>query len=376
MLKDYGNWCPEIYRGVYIDRHNDTHVRVAPCCQAATRLESVDTFSFETSPHLTDLREQFDLGKRPSACDRCWSVEKLGHKSRRQSAIEFFQDPAPDTTIQLQSIDHSATWACNLACVMCSPFNSSLWAAQESLTRDDLKSLGRHFQKSNNFLDSIDVGHIKKVHFNGGEPLLNNDQVELLLKLEEQGVLKDTFISYNTNGTVMPSDRVIDLWKQARLVKIFFSIDAVDLGFEYVRWPGNWKQTSQNILDMRTNLPGNVMFGFNTTVGSYNLLEIDKVYRWFRENIKTNREGDASDFCWQLASNFDPADVSRIIKIQAIKQLQSIKDLSGLVSYLESTLDNHGNTLWMVELDKIDSKRNTNWRTALQVSQFIEESHC
>ena len=147
-------------------------------------------------------------------------------------------------------------------------------------------------------------------------------------------------------------------------------------GFEYVRWPGNWNQTSQNILDMRAGLPSNVMFGFNTTVGSYNLLEIDNVYRWFEENIKTNREGDASDFCWQLASNFDPAAVSRIIKILAIKQLNPIEDLSGLVSYLELTLDNPGNTAWIVALDKIDSKRNTNWRAALNVSQFIEELHC
>ena len=376
MLNDYGNWCPEIYRSVYIDRHNDTHIRVAPCCQAATRLESVDAFSFETSPHLTDLRERFDRGERPSACNQCWSVEKLGHKSRRQSAIEFFQDPAPDTTIQLQSIDHSATWACNLACVMCSPHNSSLWATQESLTRDDLKSLGRHFQKSNNFLDQLDVSHIKKVHFNGGEPLLNNDQTELLLKLEEQGVLKDTFISYNTNGTVMPSNRVIDLWKQARLVKIFFSIDAVGPAFEYVRWPGKWNQTSQNILDMRANLPSNVMFGFNTTVGSYNLLEIAEVHRWFEQNIQTNREGDPSDFCWQLAGNFDPVVLSRIIKMQAIEQLKPIAELVGLVGYVESTLSEPGNNSWTVALDKIDSKRNTNWRTALKVSHFIEEKVC
>jgi hypothetical protein len=94
---------------MFIDRHNDTHVRVAPCCQAANKLESVDTFSFETSPHLTDLREKFNRGERPAACHRCWSAEKLGYKSRRQSAIEFFQDAEPDTTVQLQSIDHSAT---------------------------------------------------------------------------------------------------------------------------------------------------------------------------------------------------------------------------------------------------------------------------
>ena len=376
MLKDYGNWCPEIYRGMYIDRHNDTHVRVAPCCQAVAKLESVDTFSFDTSPHLTNLRKQFDLGERPDACNLCWSVEKLGHKSRRQGAIEFFQDPAPDTTIQLQSFDHSATWACNLACVMCEPHSSSLWATQESLTKDDLKLLGRHFQKSNNFLDGIDVSHVKKVHFNGGEPLLNNDQTNLLLRLEEQDVLKNTFISYNTNGTVMPNKKIIELWSKARLVKLFFSIDAVGPAFEYVRWPGNWIQTSQNMLDMRANLPNNVMFGFNSTVGSYNILEIRDVYRWFEENIKTNRAGGNSDFCWQFANNFDPRYLSSIIKMQAIAQLDSVSELSGIVNYLKSTMDQLENLSWTTQLNNIDSKRNTNWKNALKVSQFIEDTNC
>lgn len=376
MLNDYGNWCPEIYRSVYIDRHNDTHIRVSPCCQSAGQLESVDTFDFKTSPYLTQLRKQFDQGQTPDACNRCWIAERHGHKSRRHSAIEFFQDLLPDSTVQLQSVDHSATWACNLACIMCGPENSSLWASQENLTKYDLTMLGRHFQKANNFLDKLDVSHLKKIHFNGGEPLLNNDQTELLLKLEEQQVLEHAFISYNTNGTVMPSTRVIDLWKRAKLVKIFFSIDAVGDGFEYIRWPGKWNQTSQNILDMRANLPSNVMFGFNITVGNYNLLEIAEVYRWFDQNIKTNREGDPSDFCWQLADNFNPVSASNIIKMQAIEQLESIDVLAGLVSYLKSIIEYPGDNLWIAKLDQLDSTRHTNWRTALKIAQFIKESHC
>lgn len=376
MSNVYGNWCPEIYRGVYIDRHNDTHVLIAPCCQATGQLEPVDTFDFKTSPYLTQLRENFNQEKKPDACNRCWSMEQHGNKSRRQSAIEFYQDTLPDTTVELQSVDHNATWACNLACIMCNPSSSSLWATQENLTRDDLKLIGRYFQKANNFLDRLDVSHIKKIHFNGGEPMLNNDQTEFLLKLEEQGVLKNTFISYNTNGTVMPSKRIIDLWQKARLVKIFFSIDAVGSAFEYVRWPGNWDQTSRNILDMRAELPGNVMFGFNTTVGNYNLLEIAEVYNWFKQHIQTNREGDPSDFCWQLASNFDPSEVSRIIKQQAINELESITELSGLVGYLKLTLDYPEKTEWMTSLDKLDAKRNTNWKLALKTAQFIKESHC
>ena len=376
MSSNFDNWCPEIYRSVYIDRYNDTHIQVAPCCQAKGKLESVATFDFDTSQHLTHLREQFSQGQWPDACNKCWIAEKHGHKSRRQSAIEFFSDTVPDTTINLQSIDHSATWACNLACIMCGPENSSLWATQKNLTKDDLKLMGRYFQKSNDFLDKLDLKHIKKIHFNGGEPLINNDQTELLLRLEQQGVLENAFISYNTNGTVMPSAQVIDLWKRARLVKIFFSIDAVGNAFEYVRWPGDWNQTSKNILDMKETLPGNIMFGFNTTVGNYNLLEIEEVYRWFSQHIKTNREGDPSDFCWQLAGKFDPSEVSRITKIKAIEQLESIAELSGLVGYIKSTLDTPENNSWMLTLDNMDAKRNTNWKTALKTAQFTKETNC
>jgi molybdenum cofactor biosynthesis enzyme MoaA len=370
LLKDYGNWCPEIYRSIFIDRHNDNCVRIAPCCQAATRIESVNNFDFNTSPYLTELRQQFNNNEKPSACNQCWQTEKVGHKSRRQSAIEFFELSAPDHTVVLESFDHSATWACNLACIMCKPLYSSTWANELNYNKQKLEEIGRQFQKSNNFLDNFDVSQIKKIHFNGGEPMLNNDQTQLLEKLEEQDVLKNTFISYNTNGTVMPTNKIIDLWKKAQLVKIFFSIDAVNSAFGYIRYPGNWEKTSRNILDMKEHLPGNVMFGFNTTVGNYNLLEIADVYQWFTNNLLTNRFNDASDFNWQLAGNFNIADLNQATKQIAIEQLDKIPQLQGIVNHIKSTINYNRNDEWISKLDEIDQRRKTNWRAVLKVAKY------
>ena len=162
MLKEYDNWCPEIYRSMFIDRHNNNQIRVAPCCQAKSVVESTDGFNFKTSEYLTQLREKFDRNERPTECNACWKVEDLGHKSRRHSAIEFFQLDTIDRSVCLQSIDHSATWACNLACIMCGPQNSSLWAKQQNLNKSELHVLGRQFQKSNNFLEIIDTTQVKK----------------------------------------------------------------------------------------------------------------------------------------------------------------------------------------------------------------------
>lgn len=160
MLNE-SNWCPEVYRSMFVDYHNNDQVRIAPCCQADTAIETVEEFDFATSPHLTKLREQFALGKKPGACNRCWQAEKLGTKSRRQSAIEFFKVADSDQTVILESIDHSATWACNSACIMCSPQSSSMWATELGLEKSKLKKLGRSFQKKNNFFDMLDYSNIK-----------------------------------------------------------------------------------------------------------------------------------------------------------------------------------------------------------------------
>jgi sulfatase maturation enzyme AslB (radical SAM superfamily) len=370
LLNDYNNWCPEIYRGLFVDQINDDKIRVAPCCQAKSSIELVDSFDFTLSPHLTKLRQEFDSGNYPSDCDNCWKVEKSGHKSRRQSAIEFFNISPPNNDVILEGFDHSATWACNLACIMCGPNSSSTWASELNYTNTELINIGRQFQKSNQFLDKIDLSNIKKIHFNGGEPLLNNDQYKLLAELENQGVLEDTFISYNTNGTIMPSTKIINLWKKARLVKLFFSIDATKSAFEYIRWPAKWETVTSNLLAMKEQLPHNVMFGFNVTVGCYNLFEMVDLCNWFEQNLQSNRENDQSDFNWQLANNFPIESLNQSAKISAIKSLNSIPRLHGIVNYIKSTLTAVENNKWITALDKIDQRRGTNWQKSLQIAKY------
>ena len=364
------NWCPEIYRGMYIDRFNNDHVYVASCCQSIGAKEAVDNFNFYTSATLTDMRKQFDAGEFPKECDRCWQVEKHGHKSRRHSAIEFFNLPTEDRTVIFEGLDYSGTWACNLACIMCSPTFSSTWASELSLSKTELIQIGRLFQKSNDFLDTVDIRSLKKLHFNGGEPLLNNDHLALLEKLKDEDMLKNVFISYNTNATITPSPRLVELWSQARLIKIFFSVDATDSAFEYIRWPAKWNQVQNNMLELKQTLPGNVMFGINSTVGCYNVFEIKQVWEWFLNNIKSNRVGDESDFCWQLAKNYDISNLSRLAKQSAINHIGTIPELQGIVSYLIDSLDNAQSDQWIVNLDKLDTMRGNSWRSSLHVAQY------
>ena len=373
-MSNNSNYCPEVYRSLFVDRFNDTGIRVAPCCQAERVVESVDTFDFNTSPYLTQLREKFNQGERPTECHRCWRVEDLGHESRRQSTIKFFNTTSRE--IKLESLDHSTTWACNLACVPCGPYNSSTWATELNLNHSELANLGRKFQKHNEFKDQLDYQHIRKLHFNGGEPLLNNEQLLILEKLDKQQVLNQTTISYNTNGTIMPTDRLIEFWKKAKLVKLFFSIDAIGEAFDYIRYPAQWTEVSNNLISMKNNLPGNVLFGFQVTVGCHNVFEIMNVWNWFRENLAFNREGDPSDFCWQLPTVFDMRDLPTPAKQKAIVELESVKEFEGIVNYLKSTINYSANNDWQLRLDGIDQRRHTNWRKSLKVSKYYKETTC
>jgi hypothetical protein len=368
-LSNNSNWCPEVYRSMFIDKHNNDQVRIAPCCQADSVTEPADTFDFHTSPYLNSIRQQIDKNEQPAACWRCWQDEAVGRRSRRESAIEFYNLPKEDRTVVLEGLDHSATWACNLACIMCSPFSSSTWAAELKLSATELYQIGRSFPKFNSYLNQLDLSNIRKLHFNGGEPLRNNEHITLLEKISNQGRLSDALLSYNTNGTVMPNDRTIELWSRAKLVRIYFSIDATDAAFEYIRYPGRWAEVEKNMLRMKEELPSNIMFGINCTVGCYNIFEAVDVYNWYKKNLATNREGDPGDFSWQSSKGYDVKFLPEHVKISLNEHVACIPELDSLSKYIlsePSVIDNN----WTARLDKIDRSRGTSWRSSLQIGKY------
>jgi sulfatase maturation enzyme AslB (radical SAM superfamily) len=366
-LSNNSNWCPEVYRSLFIDKHNNDHVRIAPCCQAESDTEPADTFDFVSSPYLNQYRQLFDRNERAPGCHRCWQAEDVGLRSRRQSAIEFY-NMSVDRTVLLEGIDHSATWACNLACIMCSPFSSSTWAAELSMTKQELHRIGRSFPKYNSYLTQLDLTNVKKLHFNGGEPLRNNEHMELMNKLQQQGDFGNVLLSYNTNGTTMPSERTIDMWSQARAVRIYFSIDATDAAFEYIRYPAKWSQVADNMIRMREELPSNVMFGINVTVGCYNVFETADVLQWFNTNLATNREGDASDFTWQSSEGYYIKYLSERAIIAVTEYINAVPELSSLATYIQS--EREASDEWTIKLDQIDRRRGTDWRQTLKIGQY------
>lgn len=367
MSNDSNIWCPDVYKNIFIDRVNDDQLRIAPCCQADQVIENVENFNFESSPYLTNIRHEFDQGRFAKACHRCQSDESLDKRSRRQSVVELYN--SKDRKIELESIDFSSTWACNLACIMCNEQYSSTWATELKISDAQLRNLGRKINRSKNFLNQLDLTKIKRIHFNGGEPLINDDHLLILKQLNELGILGQVSLSYNTNGTQQPSRAAVELWQQAKLVKLYFSIDGTGSSFEYIRWPARWNETIENLLNLRETMPSNVMFGFNVTIGCYNIFEIADVLTWFKYNYSTNRENDPCDFVYQIAKNFDPKFLSTKAKTVAIEYLDQYSEFQGIVQHLKNFI-NYSVPDWYNSLDTIDQRRGTSWKQTLQVGKY------
>ena len=99
-------------------------------------------------------------------------------------------------------------------------------------------------------------------------------------------------------------------------------------------------------------------------------LELKELWNWFDTTIATNRDGDRSDFNWQIANNFDPATSHAGAKSRMLQELENIDQMQGLVNYIRSSQTQSRSDIWIKILENYDQKRNTSWRESLQIGRY------
>lgn len=280
-------YCPDIHHNVSIHYLNQT-VDVAPCCLAKhTKLTSDNPVEH---PRLIELR---DINKKDiltSDCDACIKVEVAGGSSRRLAQQDNYKNY---TGTGIRSVDLHLGNLCNMSCVICGPHDSTTW-------HKDAEQLGipvldkYKFDKNNQYDCSwiAELPDIEMIHFWGGEPFINPQHQTILEQLKKSGRLSHCRLIYNTNGSTRVSDEIIELWKQAHLVEIYFSIDDINERFEYQRYGLSWSALEEN-LQWFYNLPiSNHLFYINLTWSLLNVFYIPEFLEWQQCNFKSNRFGD------------------------------------------------------------------------------------
>ena len=272
--------CLDAFKNINIVTQNNT-LSVSPCCLVTTfPVESID-FNNE---NLTNIRKTWLTEKFPKECNVCQQAETNNTLSRRMASNRWYQDNNYNNTdVELIRLDYWTGDLCNLRCAICGPDNSSAWKEELNFPKELKQS------SVNKFWKTINLSNIKFIHFNGGEPLLSKEHVVLLQDIPDKSCVH---INYNTNGTILPSLELLELWAQFRIVQIDFSIDDIGKRYEYQRYPANWAEVTKNLQWFIDNCPVNCMFAVNTSVGILNYLTLSEVNDWLKTNFYSNRVTD------------------------------------------------------------------------------------
>lgn len=119
----------------------------------------------------------------------------------------------------------------------------------------------------------------KKLYIVGGEPLIIDEHIESLERLVANGRASEIQIEYNTNLTNV-TDKILDLWKNFKEIRIGASIDACNEIFDYQRAPAKWSHVYENLkkIDARTDINLKCWFAF--TITPFNVFHFPEFMKW------------------------------------------------------------------------------------------------
>jgi hypothetical protein len=231
------------------------------------------------SNYMKNIRRQMLNGEKPPSCLKCYKEEAAGHNSKRMWETAYWSERVDveqlianteeDGSVppNLAYIDLRFGTKCQLACVMCSPHDSSSWikdykaifpaVKNESLketmqweNKGSYNSSSYNWHKQNpifwkQFYEQMPS--MQQIYFAGGESLIIEEHYEILEHAIKMGYAKNLELRYNSNG-VEWRDNLFDLWKEFKSVNIQCSIDAIGKPLEYIRSGAQWDSIHANLL--------------------------------------------------------------------------------------------------------------------------------
>ena len=352
------NYCESVYKGIYISIESEDQARVGSCCINQTEVKT-QVIDFDQNPFLVEQRRAFDQGRRPPSCDNCWRLEDQGLPSRRLN-IKRQEDLDP-TKVELIEMHYNVAPICNAKCITCGSHYSSMWA-QEDQRFGTLGPQHRPFHEIRQSRPqfNLDYTQLRQIYFNGGEPFLSRDVTDILTAVKTQtGSVKDLGLVINTNASVQPTAQDLALWSECRAVTLICSIEATGPEFEYIRYPLEWKTVEHNIRTYPEIFGRRITIQIAPNLGIHNALSYGKLVEWFHSlehpNCRYRLEPN------QTVGSLGFDTVSKGVKAQLRRRLPKGPEFDRLRSMIWATKQGQ-DTEWVGHLDRIDQRRNQNWR--------------
>ena len=260
------------------------------------------------SPLAIELRESWSQGKpNNEICSSCIKKEETVGSSRRQ----YFYRNLPSELLKTATynpkdgpniwyLEINSSNKCNLKCRMCNGTVSSTWIKEEMQLAEmspswmPKRTIGKYskldFSIIKNVLEKKE--YFKDLQFlklTGGEPLMEDQNYQLMEKFIEWNIAKNIMLDINTNGTFV-NERLVNIVKHFKLVKLHISLEGTGALYQYIRGGDNFtiEQLEQNINEF--NKLSNTVIIYTVTVQIYNIFNLADIWKWYLKIRKSTNE--------------------------------------------------------------------------------------
>jgi len=271
-------------------------------------LKNITVDTWYNSEPMKKFRKSITAADPIPACRGCYHEENHGYESRRikenfksviftEQAFERSYQQSPYYT-EFESSDGATSkqpidWhidlgnECNLACKMCFPRASSvisnMYVKRKLVDQSANQNWTRETAAWDNFTTSIlNVPELNRLHFMGGEPLLNKRFTELLDFLIESKRTSMS-ISFVSNGTLINPD-IIKKLKQFKSFDIEISIESISSNNDYIRQGSNIKDILKNIYWLKEQQSDQFHLVIRSVPQLLNINNYDEYIMWAWDN--------------------------------------------------------------------------------------------
>jgi len=373
--------------------------QTASCHRTDHHRFDTDTFDFHNTPEKIADRERMLAGQWPErGCEYCKNIEDAGGSSDRinnlnlvgnHAPVELFNNPlATHVTPRILEIYFNNT--CNLKCVYCSYYFSSLWEAEDRKFKRTLNQVIpiQQFEKNTNYQSNkqklfdwlkVHGQNLTRLNILGGEPLYQDELVECL-DFFEQYPAPDMELEFFSNlnakkeklvSTVEQIKRLLDQGK-IRKFNITASLDCWGPQQEFVRFPlslQTWEENFNYLLDQDYI---NIVIGSTVTPLTVKTLPdlLMKFNQWHKRRPiyhYFNSVNGPSWFFIDILGDIFADDFKRILELmpeQTPEQQQVKEYMRGIAQQASSKLPNIPELRNLQQfLDEMDRRRQTDWRS-------------
>jgi sulfatase maturation enzyme AslB (radical SAM superfamily) len=300
-------WCPEPY--TTLEQKTSGHYGI--CCRSAPLPYKMNERTIEehfNSKEMQAIRHEFETGWGDTVnryCQKCIKHERAGVSSRRQLRLQQIQKNAGFTDKLALTINKSIDKEylrlsnmnfysiefkffgnlCNLKCMMCHPMQSSSiaseWKKENKWTGPvniDTYSAFTPAQKEKFYHEVSEIlPNTLHLKFTGGEPFMNNNILELINFVVENGFAKHLTLTFITNGTMLP-DKFTNTFKHFKQVYCMVSIDGLWELNDYQRIGSNFYVVDANLNRLKSI--ENVEVSIATAITALNCAQVSDLYKY------------------------------------------------------------------------------------------------